>query len=73
MKKNHPAQCAHVYMIQGGFFFTGPPSKMSKYRELILVRLGVSRTIYVNVDSPNLGSPYFDILGEAQCKITPCR
>ena len=33
--------------------------------------LGVSRTIYVNVDSPNLGSPYFNILGEAQCKKHP--
>ena len=24
--------------------------------------LGVSRTIYVNVDSPNLGFPYFNFL-----------
>ena len=30
--------------------------------------LGVSWTIYVNVDSPNLGSPYFKFLGEAQWK-----
>ena len=30
--------------------------------------LGVSRTIYVNVDSPNLGFPYFNFLGEAQWK-----
>ena len=30
------------------------------------------RTIYVNVDSPNLGFPYFNFLGEAQCKKTPC-
>ena len=35
------------------------------------VRLGVSRTIYVNVDSPNLGFPYFNLLGEAQCKKHP--
>ena len=28
--------------------------------------------IYVNVDSPNLGFPYFNFLGEAQCKKTPC-
>ena len=34
--------------------------------------LGESRTIYVNVDSPNLGFPYFNFLGEAQCKTTPC-
>ena len=26
--------------------------------------------IYVNVDSPNLGFPYFNVLGEAQCKNT---
>ena len=31
--------------------FTGTPPKSSK--------LGVSRTIYVSVDSPNLGFPYF--------------
>ena len=30
--------------------------------------LGVSRKIYVNVDSPNLGFPYFNFLGEAQWK-----
>ena len=30
------------------------------------------RAIYVNKDSPNLGSPYLKILGEAQCKKTPC-
>ena len=28
-------------------------------------RLGVSRPIYVNVDSPNLGFPYFNFLGLA--------
>ena len=27
-----------------------------------------SRTIYVNVDSPNLGFPYFNFLGEARVK-----
>ena len=32
----------------------------------IRIRLGVSRTIYVNVDSPKLGFPYFKFLGEAQ-------
>ena len=26
----------------------------------------------VNVDSPSLGFPYFNFLGEAQCKKTPC-
>ena len=43
--------------------------KISKCTKLLIkARLGVSRTIYVNVDSPNLGSPYFNFLGEAQCK-----
>ena len=36
---------------------------MSKYRK---VNLG-----YVNVDSPNLGFPYFNFLGEAQSKKHP--
>ena len=44
----------------GCFFFTGTPLKSSKYRK---VWFGVSRTIYVNVDSPNLGFPYFNFLG----------
>ena len=30
--------------------------------------LGVSRTIYVNVDSPNLSFPYFNFLGGYQWK-----
>ena len=29
---------------------------------------GVSRTIYVNIDSPDLGFSYFDFLGEGQLK-----
>ena len=28
--------------------------------------------IYVNVDSPNLGFPYFNFLEEAQWKKSPC-
>ena len=55
-----------------GNFFTGTPPKVPSTEKLILARLGVSRTIYVNVDSPNLGFSYFNFLGEAQCKITPC-
>ena len=46
----------HIWKVQG-VFFTGPPPKMSKYRK---VKLGVSRTISVNADSPNLGFPYFN-------------
>ena len=45
-------------------FLTGTPPKSSKYKKLIKARLGVSRPIYVNIDSPNLDFPYF--LGEAQ-------
>ena len=32
----------------------------------------VSWTIYVNVDSPNLGFPYFNFLGGGQLKKSPC-
>ena len=46
-----------VGLIQG-VFYTGPPPKSTK--KLILARLGVSWTIYVNVDSPNQGFPYFN-------------
>ena len=48
-----------------GVFYTGSPHHSSNYRKVNLDRLGVSRTIYVNVDSPYL---YFNFLGEAQCK-----
>ena len=41
--------------LQGGFF-DWPPLKSSKY----WARLGVSRSIYVNVDTPNLGFTYFN-------------
>ena len=34
--------------------------------------LGVFRPIYVNVDSPNLGFPYFNFLGGYQWKKSPC-
>ena len=51
------------------FFFTGTPLKSSKYKKVNLgysARLGVSRPIYVNVDSPNLGFTYFNFLGGYQ-------
>ena len=38
---------------------------------LFYARLGVSRLIYVNVDSPNLGFPYFNFLGGYQLKKHP--
>ena len=45
---------------------------MLSTKKLIEARLGVSRPIYVNVDSPNLGFPYFNFLGGYQWKKTPC-
>ena len=41
-------------------------------KNLVQARLGVSRTIYVNVDSRNLGFTYFNFLGGGQSKKTPC-
>ena len=55
--------------IYRSFFTLGLPLKVPSTKKLIWARLGVSRTIYVNVDSPDLGFPYFNFLGEAQCKI----
>ena len=45
-------------IIQGVFFSTGTPLKIKK-KSTKKARLGVSRRIYVAVDSPNLGFPYF--------------
>ena len=56
----------------GWLFTLGLPLKVLSTEKLILARLGVSRTIYVNVHSPNLGFPYFNFLGEAQWKKSPC-
>ena len=52
------------------FFSLGLPLKFLSTEKLIWARLGVSRTIYVNVDSPNLGFPYFNFLGGTSEKIT---
>ena len=49
------------YYIQV-FFSLGLPLKVLSTEKFIKARLGVSRTIYVNVDSPNLGFPYFNFL-----------
>ena len=40
--------------------------------KLIWARLSVSRPIYVNIDSPNLGFPYLKFLGERKSEKTPC-
>ena len=60
-----------VYKLQAVLFNWYPP-KNSKYKKVNQARLGVSRTIYVAVDSPNLGFPYFHFLGGYQLKETPC-
>ena len=48
-----------------------PLLKVLSTNKLIKARLGVSRTIYVNVDSPNLGFTYFNFLGGGQLKNHP--
>ena len=49
-----------------GVFFTGTPLKVLSTKKLIQARLGVSRPRYVNVESPNLGFPYFNFVGGYQ-------
>ena len=48
------------------FFLHWYPLKVPSSEKSILARLGVSRPNYVNVDSPNLGFPYFNYLGGYQ-------
>ena len=57
-----------INLDTGWFFSLVPPLKVQNTEKLVWARLGVSWTIYVNVDSPNLGFPYLNFLGEAQCK-----
>ena len=52
-----PPQCPN-FEIQGVFYW--PSLKSSKYKK---VNLGQVRTIYVNVDTPNLGFTYLNFLG----------
>ena len=51
--------CMHLYRVA---FLTA---------RLGLARFGVSGTIYVNVDSPNLGFTYLNVLGGGQLKKHP--
>ena len=44
----------HIVSYTGCFFPLGLPLKCLSTEKLIYARLGVSRTIYVNVDSPHL-------------------
>ena len=55
-----------------GDFFAGAPKKVLNTEKLIWARLGVSRAIYVNVDSPYLSFPFFNFIGECQLKKSPC-
>ena len=57
-----------IYNMYRVFFSLVPPLKVESTEMLIYARLGVSRPIYVNVDSPNLGFPYFNFLGGYQLK-----
>ena len=72
--KDHPGSATNVNyrssQIQG-VFFNGTPPKSSKYKKSISARLGVSRLIYVNVDSPNLDLTYFNFffLGGGQMSV----
>ena len=50
-----------MYTVQGGFFNPPPTLKVLSTKKLI--QTGVSKTIYVNVDTPNLGFTYFNFLG----------
>ena len=60
------------YADTGCFFPLVPPLKVPSTKKLIWARLGVSRPIYANVDSPNIGFPYFNFLGGYQWKKIPC-
>ena len=69
-KSSRPASMwssTHVESSPRGSSMT-QQSHQPRYRvifslKLIKARLGVSRPIYANVDSPNLGFPYFNFLG----------
>ena len=64
-KLSYKGSCALWTYIQGVFFNWYPPKSIST-KKLIWARLGVSRLIYINVDTPNLGFPYFNFLGGYQ-------
>ena len=65
-------QCSKCFHYTGCFFSLGLPLKFPSTEKLIWARLGVSGTIYVNVDSPNLGFPHFNFLGGYQLKKKCC-
>ena len=65
-----PAKSLMIKLVENWsyrvFFSLIPPLKVPSTDKLIWARLGVSRPIYVNVDSPNLGFPDFNFLGGYQ-------
>ena len=68
----HDGEKKNIEKLHTGWFFTlGLPLKVQSTEKLILSRLGVSRTIFVNVDSPNLGFTYFNFLGGYQLRKHP--
>ena len=59
--------------VTGWFFFSlEPPLKVQSTTKLIKARLCVSRTIYVNVDSPNQGFAYYNFFMGYPWKKSPC-
>ena len=58
--------CVNTLLSIYRVFSLVPPRKVLSTEKLFKARLGVSRTIYVSVDSPNLGFPYFNFLGGYQ-------
>ena len=67
-----PKMKVQISNLQDVFFSLVPPLKVPSTKKVILARLGVSRPIYVNVDSPTLGFLYFNFLGGYQLKKIPC-
>ena len=55
-------------VIQGKYRFFFSLVQVQSTKKLIQAWLGVSRPIYVNVDSPNLGFTYFNFLGGVPVK-----
>ena len=69
--KTRPTKSKGGQAYTGCFFSLVPPLKVPSTKKLIQARLGVSRPIYVNIDTPNLGFPYFNFLGGYQLKKHP--
>ena len=61
-----------IIELQGGFSLI-LPLKVISTNKLIWARLGVSRPIYVNVDSPSLGLPYHPVYHHVQYDLIQSR